>query len=272
MASETTSRVAVATEARPWLAASDVEVRLAAFDAPWDWLGAGWRDLTAAPYASLPYGAAFAIVAIGLFAGLLEVGLVSVMLTLCGGFLLIAPLVAVGLYDISRRLERGETVSLATALAAGFNAPGQLSFFGVALAFAFGAWLQFALLLFMMFMGGRGFPPMSEFMQMLLFTNHGLGLLVVGTAVGGLIASLVFSVSAVAVPRMLERRVDAVTAMIVRLRAAMANPRPMALWAALIAGFMVLGLATMFVGFVVAFPLMGHATWHCYRSVVGFKS
>lgn len=267
MAAETTS-TSLTTPPAGWISAGDVSIATVPFDAPWDWLGAGWRDLAAAPGASLPYGGAFAVIAIGLLWGLVQLDLVSLMLAFCAGFLLIAPLVAVGLYDISRRLESGQPVSLSAAVRAGLTAPGQLSFFGVALAFAFGVWLQLALLLFMLFLGGRGFPPMSEFMPMLLFTNHGLGLLVVGTAVGGLLAALVFSISAVAVPLMLERRIDAVTAMIVSLRAVMANPKPMALWAGLIAGFMVLGLATLFLGFVVAFPLIGHATWHAYRAVV----
>jgi len=109
-------------------------------------------------------------------------------------------------------------------------------------------------------------------MPTLLFTNHGLGLLVVGTTIGGLIAALVFSVSAVAVPFMLDKRVDAVTAMTVSVRVVLANPKPMALWAALIAGFMVLGIASMLVGFVAIFPLVGHATWHCYRNTVRLKA
>lgn len=251
-----------------WASVSDFMIRRAAFDAPWDWLGAGWRDLVRAPWASLCYGAAFAAVAVALFVGLLQAGLVSLILALCAGFLLIAPLIGVGLYDISRQLERNEPVSPARAVLAGLAAEGQLSFFGLALAFAFGIWLQLALLLFMLFMGSNGFPPLSEFMPMLLFSPHGLALLVVGTAAGGVIAAMVFSISAVSVPLLLEHKVDAVSAITVSLRAVAANPKPMALWAALIAGFMALGLATMFAGFVVAFPLIGHATWHCYRQVV----
>ena len=255
-----------------WATVGDVEIATVPFDAPWDWLGAGWRDLTVVPAVSLAYGGAFAFAAIGLFWGLLEVGLVSLMMALSAGFLLLAPLVGVGLYEVSRRLEAGERPTLGDALLAGLRAPGQLSFFGVALAFAFGAWLQLALLLFMMFLGGQGFPPLKDFLPMLLFTHHGLGLLVVGTMAGGIIAAFVFSISAVAVPLLLEKRMDAVSAMIVSLRAVAQNPKPMALWAALIAGFMVLGLATLFAGFVVAFPLIGHATWHCYRHIVWFKT
>lgn len=251
-----------------WLATNDLAIRTIPFDAPWDWLGASWRDLTRVPQVSLAYGAAFALIALALMIGLLQLGLISLMLALAGGFLLLGPLVAVGLYDVSRRLEDGQPVSLLGAVQASINAPGQLAFFGAILAFAFAVWLQLALLLFMLFMGGRGFPPMSEFLPMLLFTNQGLGLLVMGTIAGGILALIVFAISAISVPLMLTHRVDAVTAITVSLRAVAANPKPMGLWAALIAGFMALGIATMFVGLVVGFPLIGHATWHAYRSLV----
>lgn len=251
-----------------WLTASDVAIRRVPFDAPWEWFGAGWRDITSVPGISLPYGAVFTVIALLLVAGLLETGMISLILAFAGGFILLGPLVAVGLYEASRRLEANETVSFGDVVSAGLRAPGQLGFFGAILAFAFAIWLQLAFLLFMLFMGGRGFPPLDEFMPMLLFTPGGLGLLIVGTIVGGILASLVFAISAVSVPLMMEHRVDAVTAISVSLRAVATNPKPMALWAGLIAAFMVLGILTMFAGLVIAFPLIGHATWHAYRAMI----
>lgn len=254
--------------ANEWLTASDIAIQRVPFDAPWEWFGAGWRDITRAPGVSLPYGAVFSAIAIILAAGLLRTGLISLILALAGGFILLGPLVAVGLYEMSRRLEANQSVTVGQVASAGLRAPGQLGFFGAILAFAFAVWLQLAFLMFMLFMGGKGFPPLDEFMPMLLFTPNGLGLLIVGTAVGGLLASLVFAISAVSVPLMMEHRVDAVTAIGVSLRAVATNPKPMALWAGLIAAFMVLGLLTMFAGLVIAFPLIGHATWHAYRGLI----
>jgi uncharacterized membrane protein len=253
---------------RPSVRPGHVGVRLVAFDAPWDWLGAGWRDLWEAPAIGLTYGAAFSLGAVFLAAGLLQFGMQSLILALAGGFLLLGPLLGVGLYDVSRRLERGDAPSLSASLMAGFAAPGQLGFCGAVLGFLFFAWLQIAFLLFMMFLGSRGLPPAAEFLPTLLFTPHGLGLLVVGTAVGALLALAVFSIAVVSVPLMLVRRIDAITAMSVSIQAVIRNPKPMLLWAALIAAFMALGLATMAVGLVVAFPLIGHATWHAFRDVV----
>jgi uncharacterized membrane protein len=245
-----------------------VTVEQVAFDAPWSWLQRGWSDLWAAPRISLAYGAVFAMLSIGLTLGLMAGGLESVVLALGGGFLLIGPIAAVGLYETSRRLESGQSVGLRDSLRAGVLAPGQLGFFGAILAFAYFAWVQLAFLLFMLFLGSKPLPPASEFLPTLLFTAHGLGLLVAGTVVGGALAFLVFAISVISVPLLMTRRVDAVTAIAASLAAVVANPKPMLLWATLIAGFMALGIATLFVGLVIAFPLIGHATWHAFRDIV----
>jgi uncharacterized membrane protein len=110
-------------------------------------------------------------------------------------------------------------------------------------------------------------PPASEFVPTLLFTPHGLGLLVTGTIVGAVIAFIVFAISAISVPLLMTQRIDAVTAMAASVAAVRLNPKAMMLWAALIAGLMALGIATIFAGLVVVFPLIGHATWHAYRDL-----
>jgi uncharacterized membrane protein len=249
-------------------AIAGVTVEQVAFDAPWSWLASGWRDMWAVPRVSLAYGVLFALLSLGLTLGLTVAGMQSLVLALAGGFLLIGPIAAVGLYEASRRLEAGQAVRLGAVARAGLDAPGQLGFFGAILAFAFFVWLQIAFLLFMLFLGSSGLPPPSEFVPTLLFTLRGLGLLVTGTAVGCALAFVVFSISVISVPLLMTRRADAVTAIASSLAAVMLNPKPMALWAALIAGFMVLGIATLCVGLVFAFPLIGHATWHAYRDLV----
>jgi uncharacterized membrane protein len=245
-----------------------VTVEQVPFDAPWNWLAAGWRDMWAAPHVSLAYGVLFALLTVGLMLGLLVTGLPSLVLALAGGFLLVGPVAAVGLYETSRCLEAGQSVDFGEVTRAGLNAPGQLGFFGAILAFLYFVWLQLAFLLFMLFLGSRGLPPPSEFVPTLLFTLNGLGLLVVGTAVGGILAAVAFAISVISVPLLLTRRADAVTAIAASLAAVVLNPKPMALWAALIAGFMLFGIATLSVGLIFAFPLIGHATWHAYRDLV----
>jgi uncharacterized membrane protein len=249
-------------------ATAGIRVEQVPLDAPWSWLAAGWRDLWTAPQVSLLYGVAFATVFASLALGLTVSGLASLILALAGGFLLVGPIAAVGLYEVSRRLESGDPVEVRDVLRAGPKAVGQVGFFGAILAFVYFVWLQLAFLLFMLFLGTRGLPPASEFVPTLLFTPHGLGLLVAGTAVGGVIASIVFAISVISAPLLMARRVDAITAIQTSLTAVALNPRPMVLWAGLIAGFMVLGLATLSVGLVVIFPLIGHATWHAFRGLV----
>lgn len=242
-----------------------------AFDAPWLWLAAGWRDLWQAPGVGLAYGAVFALAALALALGLLSVEAQSLFPALAGGFLLLAPFLAMGLYEASRLMAAGERVTLAGALRAGFSAQGQIAFFGVALMIVFLVWLELAFILLVLFMGGRGLPPPSEFVATLLFTGPGLGLLIVGSIVGGVLAAVVFAMSAVAVPMLLVERIDAVTAMRASFLAVAANPRPMALWAALIAVMIAAGFVTMLAGLVVAFPLIGHSTWHAYQEIYGIK-
>jgi uncharacterized membrane protein len=245
-----------------------IKVERVAFDAPWAWLAAGWRDLWVAPRISLAYGAVFAAVSMGLTLALKAGGLEALVLSLGGGFLLIGPIAAIGLYETSRRIEAGQSLTLRDIARAAFRAPGQLGFFGAILAFAYFVWLQLALLLFMLFLGNKPLPPASEFIPTLLFTPHGLGLLVSGTVIGGALAFLVFAISAISVPLLMTRRLDAVTAIGASVAAVRLNPKAMMLWAALIAGFMALGIATLSVGLVIAFPLIGHATWHACRDLV----
>lgn len=242
-------------------------IRRVPLDAPWEWVAKGWRDLCALPLASLAYGAVFAAFAWIVLLALNALGAVALIPVMAAGFLLIAPLAAAGLYEMSRRLEKGEPVTFRAVLGACMGAVGRLAFFGIALFFAFFIWVELAFLLLSLFLGEVALPAPSEFVQTVLFTNAGVGLLFVGTLTGGLLAAVVFSISSIAVPLLLAKDVDAVTAMVTSARATSLNTGPMLLWAAIIAGYMVLGLATLFVGLIVIFPLLGHATWHAFRAL-----
>lgn len=238
------------------------------FDAPWLWLAAGWRDMWHVPQISLAFGLVAAIGAAVIALGLTKLDAVSLFLALAGGFLLIGPLLAVGLYETSRCLDRGEVPRLQHAVGAWRGARGQLLFFGAILLFVFLVWLQLAFLLLMLFLGGGGgLPPPSDFMHTLLFTSRGLGLLVVGSIAGGTLAAIVYAISAFAVPMLLLHEIDAVTAARASIAAGLANPKPMLLWAGLIAVIMAAGFATLLAGLIIAFPLIGHATWHAYADV-----
>ena len=204
-----------------------------------------------------------------LAASLALVEALPLFLTWVGGFLLLGPLLAVGVYEASRQMAIPRPVTLRDVAVAPVAARGQLAFAGACLLLVFFVWLRVALLLFMLFIGTNAIPPPSEFVQLLLFTPHGLGLLVVGTAVGALFAAIVFATTVLAIPLLLTKRVDVLNAAAASVNAVRLNAKPMALWAALIVVIMGAGFATFLLGLVVAFPLIGHATWHAFADVYG---
>ena len=250
------------------LTVSTYTIRQVPFDAPYNWLAAGWRDMWRVPRVSLAYGAIFAIVGLLLVVGLTQVGLLSLILVLAGGFILIGPMLAAGLYEISCRLERGEPVSLASTLRAGFYGNGQLAFMGLVLMLVYLAWVEIAFLLFMLFFGPQAMPPLDVFASNLLLTPRGVGLLIIGAGVGMVLAAIVFAISAIAVPLLMTEPIDVVTAATMSVGACRKNSKAMALWAALIVGGMVLGFVTFFFGLVITFPLLGYATWHAFRDLL----
>ena len=249
-------------------AAPTYAVREVPFDAPYGWLAAGWRDTWRVPQVSLPYGAFVAFAALLLVVALTQVGLQSLILVLAGGFILLGPMLAAGLYETSRRLANGEPVSLASTLRVDLYEGGQLAHMGLLLMLIYLAWVEFALLLFMLFQGPQPMPPLDTFLSNLLLTPRGLGLLIVGTVIGMALAAAVFAISAIAVPLLMVERVDVVTAALTSVGACRKNPMAMALWAALIVGAMLCGFVTLFFGLVIMFPLIGHATWHAFRDLV----
>ena len=136
------------------------------------------------------------------------------------------------------------------------------------LMFIYLVWLRAATLLFALFIYGN-FMPLADFITFVLTTPEGVAMLVIGTTIGALLALVTFAVSALSIPMLMRKDVDVMTAMSASVEVLMDAPGPMLLWAWLIAVLTAFGVATMFVGLVVVFPLIGHATWHAYRSIVG---
>ena len=232
---------------------------------PWEWLAAGWQDFCQAPSASVFYGLLFVLIGY-LLDYTVEFQFQSV-LALTTGFLLVGPFLAMGLYDISRQLEAGEPVSLGHALTAWRGNVLPIALFGVAVGLLMIVWSRLAVVLFAVLMGGRALSVDPSAVQ-IFFSGSGLIFLLVFMAVGAVIAGVVFTISVVSIPMMLDRKTDFMTAILTSIAAVRANPAPMMLWAALIVIFTGLGLITFYLGLVVALPLIGHATWHAYRSLV----
>ena len=243
-------------------------VKTVAADAPWTWLAAGWRDMWHYPMLSLGYGVVFALVSVGLSAGLVALDLTSLSLAMAAGFMLVGPMLAVGMYELSRRLQAGAPIRARDVAFVKTKSPVQLAFLGVVLMFMLLAWINMARMVFAIVWGPDPFPPLNEFVQDLLFTVKGLTLLGIGSAVGGVLALAVFSVSAVSVPMLMERDMDAATAGFTSISAVNRNFKPMMVWGWLIVMLMAFGILTLFLGMIVTFPLIGHATWHAYRDLI----
>jgi uncharacterized membrane protein len=244
------------------------EIRTVKIDRPWAWLAAGWRDLTSAPLVSLSYGFLFSGAGYIVMYGLYAIDMFYLILPMAAGFTLVGPVAALGLYDISRRLESGQPVTFGATLGSyGANA-GTISAMGLVLMLFLLAWIRVALLIFALFFGDRPVPA-TNFIEAIFFAPESLPFMVTGTLVGAVLAVAVFTISAISLPMLLDRDVGVPVAISASFKAVNRNPQAMALWAALVAGFTAFGVATLFVGLVICLPLIGHASWHAYRDLVG---
>lgn len=231
---------------------------------PLHWLALGWHDLLATGGRSLFYGLVFA--GMGLLLSVVLAHAPVYLSALTCGFLLLGPFLALGLYDLSRRLEQSQSGLLPTL----FSMRGRWSNIGVlavVLAVVMMVWARASLIVFALFYN-RGMPSIEGFLQQMLSIDN-LTFITVYFFVGGLFAGLVFAVSWVSIPLMLDRDTDAVTAIIISIGALLKNIPAALVWGLLIIACTVIGFATWYIGLIVTMPLIGHATWHAYREVVG---
>lgn len=231
------------------------------------WLKAGWRDLLVNPLSSLIYGLLVAALSAGLIYTFLEFSLDYVLFPALSGFMIVAPLVAMGLYQKSARLAQGERAELSDMLAVKARSGGQMLFVGLLLTLLALIWLRAAVLVYALFFGYRAFPGADEFLPLIFATPAGWGMLVTGIIVGGLFAALGFAVSAFSIPMLLDKRTDALSAMGTSMALVWNNLPVMIAWGAVVLILIGISIATLLLGLIVIFPLLGHATWHAYRDM-----
>lgn len=235
---------------------------------PWVWLQKAWSDFRRAAAIDLTFGAVIAGAGALLVALAVDLGYWHVVVPLVTGFMLVGPILAVGLYDVSRRLERGlplDVTEIATAWRAN---PTQIALMGFGLMALLLVWVRIAMLIFALFYGTAPVSP-DRFLTETFLSFDSVPFVIVGCAVGFVLACIAFAISAVSIPMLLDRDVDVLTAVATSVAAVRRNWNVMATWAALIVLFVGAGLMTAFVGLIIAMPLIGHATWHAYRDLVG---
>lgn len=230
---------------------------------PLRWLALGWRDFIACPGLGLFYGSAFAAMGWCLLFAFRHAP--AWTLALSAGFLLVGPFMCMGLYQASQRLERGEQAVLADSLLAWEDKLGAMAIFGGALLILEMVWARASLVVFAVSFDGM--PDFGGSLAGLLSLDN-LGFIVAYLAVGSVFAALIFGVSVVSIPMLLDQPVDAITAALTSLRLALAQPLVLAVWGALITLLVVLAMLPGFAGLLLAGPVLGHASWHAYRAAV----
>lgn len=238
---------------------------------PWPtalhWLRAGWADLWTNPVPSLLYGSGVfvgsALIVWALFRFRYEYALFPAL----AGFMVVGPLIANGLYEKSRRLEAGERIGFGRMIFVKPRSSYQALFMGVMLLGLFLLWLRAAVLIYALFFGIVPFPGTDELIPMLFLTPTGWALLLVGSAVGALFAAFAFAISVFAVPMLLTERTDALSALGISMAMVWSNLPVMLAWGAIVLGLFLVSVATAFLGLILVFPVLGHATWHAYRAI-----
>lgn len=232
-----------------------------------EWLAAGWRDFTAYPGQSLAYGVVVFLVSDVVVIGLFRVGADYILLPALSGFMVVGPLLALGLYEKSRRLEAGERPTFNSMIFVRPASGGQVLFTGALLSLLMLTWLRAAVIIYALFFGVRPFPGFQNITQILFTTEVGWTILIVGTVVGAIFAAFSFAISAFSLPMLLDERVDAFTAMGSSVALVWNNVGAALAWGAIVLALMLVSLATGFLGLIVLFPIVGHGAWHAYRAM-----
>jgi uncharacterized membrane protein len=234
-----------------------------------DALRLGWEDFKAVPSHAIMLCLIYPLVGLLLARAVFGYSILPLLFPLAAGFALVGPFAALGLYELSRRREIGDTPSASYALDV-LRSPsfGAMLGLGSMLMVLFVTWVATAQAIYVATFGNVPAASMPDFVSRVLTTPQGWQLIVVGCGTGLLFAVVALCVSVVSFPLMLDRHAGVADAITTSVRAVANNPAAMAMWGLIVAALLVVGSLPLFLGLAVVIPLLGHATWHLYRKVV----
>jgi len=228
-------------------------------------LAAGWRDVLRAPQYGLFFACFYVVGGWLVTWAVMAKGQLWWTLPAAAGFPILGPFVACGLYEVSRRLEAGQPLRRGEVFSVIFRQKDrQIPSMAAVIVVFFLFWNFLSHMIFALFLGRATLTNVSSSLGIFL-TPEGLAMLAVGTGVGAVFATLLFSLTVVSLPMLLEREVDFVTAMLTSLEVVRTSPIVMLGWGALIGGLLFAGMLPGFLGLFAVLPLLGHASWHLYR-------
>ncbi len=231
--------------------------RILPINAPIGWVIQGAEDMKKAPLVSLSYGLAMTLLSTLIAYCSWKFGTLGLYLAMASGFLLVGPVLAIGLYSFSCQIEQDRKPVLGYCMYEGGSHIKDMLIFSFILLIIFLVWARAATAIHIFF------PDNADYtvIDLVLFLG-------IGTAIGAVFSTVVFTASAFSLPMIMDRKTDAITAVITSVNAVLRNKLTMLIWAIIIVSFVTVGFLTFFIGFIVFLPLIGHATWHAYRETI----
>ena len=244
-------------------------VRTAQWDDITAALKAGIADMAAAPRFGLFFGGVYTVGGLILLACLTVWDTPWAIIPLAIAFPLLGPFIAVGLYEVSRRLTAGEPLVWREILGVIVNQKNrQLGWMAFIVLFIFWIWAYQLRLLLALFLGFKAFASIEGFIEVVTTTENGLGFIGVGTMIGAVLALVLFVLTVFSIPLLVERDVDFVTALAVSVSAVKRSPVVMLGWGAMVTLAMLAAIIPAFLGLLVVLPVLGHATWRLYERII----
>ena len=232
-------------------------------------LKAGFSDFLARPLMSGFFGLFYAAFGLLFVWSLVWLDKLWMIIPAVVGFPLVAPFAAAGLYEMSRRLQKGESFSWSDILTVmADQRKREMGWMAFVTLFVFWVWMYQVRLWLAIILQNASFSDFNGFLHTVFFTPQGWTFLAVGTCAGAVLSAVLFSVTVIAMPMLLDRETNFVTAMITSVRVVTENPTVMLAWAAIISVTMLLSLVPAFLGLIFTLPILGHTTWHLYQRAV----